>query len=53
MLARYHPSHWTALIRNEKHDDALPTVQALISHVEDRFPAMVLDVLEANSAKPA
>lgn len=53
MLARYHPSHWTALIRNEKHDVALPTVQALISHVEDRFPAMVLDFLESNSAKPS
>lgn len=46
MLARYHPSHWTALIRNERHDAALPTIQALIGYVEERFPAMVLEFLE-------
>jgi len=46
MLARYHPSHWTALIGNEKYDAALPTVQALISHIEERFPSMVIEFLE-------
>lgn len=46
MLARYHPSHWTALIRNEKHDAALPTIQALIGYIEEHFPAMVLDFLK-------
>lgn len=45
MLARYHPSHWTALIRNERLDAALPTMRRLVSYVEERFPAMTLDFL--------
>lgn len=51
MLARYHPSHWTALVRNELHDEAFPTIQSLINHVEERFPAMILDVLEARTTR--
>lgn len=53
MLARYYPSHWTALIRNERHDAALPTIQTLIGYVEKKFPEMVLDFLERKEPRPA
>ena len=37
MLVRYHPSIWTALLRNEKGDFAQPLVVDAVEAVEDQF----------------
>jgi hypothetical protein len=47
MLARYFPSRWMALIRNQKGDAALPLLRRTIKHVEDDFPELVLSQLRA------
>ncbi len=50
MLARYFPSYWTKLTRNERNDASLPTIKSILSLVEARYPQMILDFLEERPA---
>jgi len=47
MLARYYPSKWLSLLNGNKGDFAFPLMKAAITVVEDRFPQLVLQELEA------
>ncbi len=46
MLVRYYPSHWVSMLQNVKHDGALPTLLAVLEHIEDDVPHMVAQFLE-------
>lgn len=46
MLVRYYPSHWVSMLQNVKHDGALPTLLAVLEHIEYEVPRMVADFLE-------
>ena len=46
MLVRYYPSHWSAMLQNVKHDGALPTLLAVLEHIEHDVPRMVAEFLE-------
>ena len=46
MLARYYPSHWVSMLQNIKHDRALPTLLAVLEHIERDVPRMVAEFLE-------
>lgn len=46
MLARYFPSHWTALVRNQGRDGAMPTIMSTLDILEKLFPQMVADFFE-------
>jgi hypothetical protein len=43
MLVRYFPMQWTALIRGQIEDSALPTIAAAVDLVEHDFPQLVLE----------
>jgi len=45
MLVRYYPTQWTALIRGQIGDAALPTLAAAVELVERDFPRVVLEFL--------
>ena len=45
MLVRYYPAQWTALIRGQVNDAALPTLLAAVELIEEAFPRTVVDVL--------
>ncbi|MCH8951544.1 MAG: hypothetical protein IID49_05380 [Proteobacteria bacterium] len=47
MLVRYYPMQWTALIRGQFADAALPTLEASVKLVEDDFPQVVEDFLKS------
>ena len=47
MLVRYYPMQWTALIRGQFADAALPTLEASVKLVEDDFPQIVADFLKS------
>ena len=50
MLVRYYPSHWGSMLQNVKHDGALPTLLAVLEHIEHDVPRMVAEFLERPSA---
>ena len=50
MLVRYYPSHWVSMLQNVKHDGALPTLLAVLEHIEHDVPRMVTEFLERPSA---
>ncbi|CAE6724382.1 YaaC family protein [Paraburkholderia nemoris] len=45
MLVRYFPTQWTALIRSQISDAALPTIAAAIETIEAEYPRIVLAFL--------
>lgn len=47
MLARYYPSKWLSLLNSSKGDFAFPLMKAATTVVEERFPQLVLQELEA------
>ncbi|TIN08619.1 YaaC family protein [Mesorhizobium sp.] len=46
MLARYYPTHWTALMTGEKGDALWPSINAAQHYVEIAFPELVLEFIE-------
>ena len=46
MLVRYFPTQWTALVRGQVEDAALPTLAAAVEFIEAAFPAGVVDFLQ-------
>lgn len=34
MLVRYYPSHWVSMLQNIKYDGALPTLLAVLEHID-------------------
>lgn len=52
MLVRYFPSHWISMLQNVKHDGALPTLLAVLEHIEHDVPRMVAEFLERPAASP-
>lgn len=46
MLARYFPTQWTALVRSQIGDAALPALGAAIDLIETEYPRLVLEFLE-------
>ncbi|MER8961889.1 YaaC family protein [Mesorhizobium sp. M0701] len=46
MLARYYPTHWTALMMGEKGDALWPSINAAQHYVEIAFPELVLELIE-------
>lgn len=53
MLVRYYPSHWVSMLQNVKHDGALPTLLAVLEHIESNVPRMVTEFLEPPAALSA
>lgn len=49
MLVRYYPAQWTGLLRSHFADEALPTLDATITHIENTYPQMVADFLETKA----
>lgn len=45
-LVRYHPGYWAAVVGRTMGDSVAPVLSAAISAVEERYPALLLDVLE-------
>lgn len=45
MLVRYFPAQWTALVRGQIDDAALPTIAAAVEYIEIEYPQLVLDFL--------
>lgn len=45
MLVRYYPAQWTALVRGQIDDAALPTIASAIEYIEIEFPQLILDFL--------
>ncbi len=52
MLVRYYPMQWTALIRGQIEDSALPTLAAAVDLVEHDYPQLVLDFLAPPPPNP-
>lgn len=50
MFARYYPSRWMALTRNETGDAALPTLLAALDFIERDFPWMISDMVDSRIA---
>lgn len=46
MLVRYHPGYWSAVVGHTKGDSIAPVLSAAVSTVEERYPTLVLEVLE-------
>lgn len=46
MLARYYPSQWTAILGNQRHTIALPTLLATMDYIADELPRMIVEFLE-------
>lgn len=46
MLARYYPSQWTAILANQRHTIALPTLLATMDYITDELPRMIVEFLE-------
>lgn len=46
MLVRYYPTQWTALIRSQIEDAALPALSYAVDIIEREFPQLVLDFLK-------
>lgn len=46
MLARYYPTHWSALMMGEKGDALWPSINGAQQYVEVAFPALVLELIE-------
>lgn len=53
MLVRYFPTQWTALVRGQIDDAALPTLAAAVEHIETTFPSIVVDFLQDRAAYTA
>ncbi|MBB2793839.1 UNVERIFIED_ORG: hypothetical protein GGD58_002698 [Rhizobium pisi] len=51
MLARYFPTHWTALMSGEKGDTLWPSINAAHHYVETVFPELVLELIEDSLAR--
>ena len=45
MLVRYHPGYWSAVVGRTKGDSIAPLLSAAVSAVEERYPAMILEVI--------
>lgn len=45
MLVRYFPTQWTALVRSQVNDAALPSIVAAIDWIESEYPRLVLGFL--------
>ncbi|BEH23800.1 YaaC family protein [Burkholderia pseudomallei] len=45
MLVRYFPTQWTALVRSQINDAALPSIVATIDWIETEYPRLVLGFL--------
>jgi hypothetical protein len=52
MLVRYYPMQWTALIRGQIEDSALPTLAAAVDLIEHDYPQLVLDFLTSPPPNP-
>jgi hypothetical protein len=52
MVARYHPTEWTGLVRGQIRDAALPTLMAVMDTVENDFPMLTLDFLARSDQLP-
>lgn len=50
MFARYYPSRWMSLTRNETGDAAFPTVSAALAYIERDFPWMISDLVDSRLA---
>lgn len=46
MLARYYPSQWTAILGNQRHTIALPTLLATMDYITDELPRLIVEFLE-------
>ncbi len=46
MLVRYHPGYWAAIVGRTKGDSIAPVLSAAVSTVEERYPSLILEVLE-------
>ena len=53
MLARYHPSMWTALLRNEKGDFAQPLLVDAVQAIEKDFAQYLSSHLNGTARKPS
>lgn len=49
MFVRYYPTQWTALIRGQVDDAALPTIAAAIDLIELEYPQVVVDFLQESA----
>ena len=45
MLARYNPTHWSALMMGEKGDAIWPNINALQNYIETALPELVLEMI--------
>jgi hypothetical protein len=45
MLVRYHPGYWAALKGKRNGDAIAPVLSAAVSAVEERYPALILEVV--------
>jgi hypothetical protein len=43
MLARYYPTHWSALMMGEKGDAIWPNINAAQNYIETALPELVLE----------
>ncbi|MDP9474184.1 MAG: YaaC family protein [Actinomycetota bacterium] len=46
VLVRYHPGYWAAIVGRTKGDSIAPVLSAAVSTVEERYPLLILEVLE-------
>lgn len=46
MFVRYYPTQWTALIRGQVADAALPTLLSAVDYVENSYPSITADFIE-------
>lgn len=46
MLVRYFPSKWGGILYNRRFDESLPTLSALLRHIEDEYPRLTFEFLE-------
>ncbi len=47
MMARYYPTAWISLRRGEKGDKIYPFVYRIMEFIDDKYPKVILDFLNA------
>ena len=52
MLARYYPSQWTAILNNQRHTDAMPSLLTAMDYIVKEFPKMVVEFFEPPAVLP-
>lgn len=52
MLARYFPTHWSALMGGEKGDAIWPNINAAQKYIEVALPELVLEVINSSLFEP-